>query len=449
MTVEICAVGGFGEIGKNMCAVRVDNEVVIFDMGLHMPNYVKFTEEERENVVQLDPYELKKVRAIPDDMIIDDWRSMVKAIIPSHAHLDHVGAIPYLADAFSPAPIICSPFTAGVLRAIIKDGVRKLPNHIVELNFSTKMKLTEKLSVELILVTHSTPETAFIALHTPYGIVLYATDFKIDLTPTLGKKFDLQRIEKFQGQVLVAIVDSLYSQDNKKTPSESVAREMLRDVLLGFTSKKNAVIVTTFSSHLARIKSIIECANKMGRRVVIMGRSMAKYAIAAEDADVYHVSKFAEVVKYGSKVRKKIKEIERSGRHKWLLIVTGHQGEPKSMLTRMIDKQLPFSFQKEDVVIFSCNIIPVEVNRQHRKILEEKLLNQGVRIFTDLHVSGHASREDMRDLLTALRPKNVIPVHSGKFGIDAFVSLAEELGYKTDKTVHALYNGKRILLKPS
>ncbi|MBI4017253.1 MAG: RNase J family beta-CASP ribonuclease [Candidatus Aenigmarchaeota archaeon] len=445
MHVEICPVGGFGEIGKNMCAVRVDDEVVIFDMGLHMPNYVKYTEEEREEVIKINPSELKRVNAIPDDMVIDDWRKMVKAIIPSHAHLDHVGAIPYLAGVFD-APVVCTPFTARVITAILRDDKIRLPNKIVELEPNAKIQLTKNLAVEFIHVTHSTPQTVFIALHTPYGVVLYATDFKIDLNPVLGKKFDMQRVEKLKGNVLVAIIDSLYSQDNKKTPCESVVREMLRDVLLGVESKNNAVIVTTFSSHIARIKTIIECASQLNRKVVLLGRSMAKYALAAEDAGIYDVSKFAEIVAYGSKVRKKMKEIEKTGRNKWLLVVTGHQGEPNSMLTKIADKKVPFLLKKEDLVVFSCNIIPVPVNIEHRKILEEKLSDTGVRMFKDIHVSGHASREDMRELIKAIQPKNLIPVHSAKAGIDGFVSLCTELGYEKGKTVHALVNGQRLII---
>ena len=446
MHVEICPVGGFGEIGKNMCAVRVDDEVVIFDMGLHMPNYVKYTEEEREEVVKVDTADLKRVRAIPDDDTIDDWRKMVKAIIPSHAHLDHVGAIPYLAGVFD-APIVCTPFTARVINSILKDDKIKLPNKITELQPNAKMQLTKNLSVEFIHVTHSTPQTVFVALHTPYGVVLYATDFKIDLSPVLGKKFDMQLMEKLDGKVLVAIIDSLYSQDNKKTPCESVVREMLQDVLFGVETKNNAVIVTTFSSHIARIKSIIDCADKLNRKVVLLGRSMTKYAFAAEDAGIYDVSRFAEVVTYGSKVRKKLKEIDRTGRNKWLLVVTGHQGEPKSMLSKIVERKLPFLLRKDDMVVFSCNVIPVAVNIEHRKELEEKLSDTGVRIFKDIHVSGHASREDMREIIKVIKPKHIIPVHSAKAGIEGFVSLAAELGYEKGKTVHALVNGQRLVIE--
>ena len=120
MGIEIRAVGGFREIGKNMTAVKVDNEVVIFDMGLHMPNYIQYTDEDREDVVALNEHSLRRVQAIPDDRIIDDWKKMVKAIVPSHGHLDHIGAIPFMANKYS-APIISTPLTIAVLENILAD----------------------------------------------------------------------------------------------------------------------------------------------------------------------------------------------------------------------------------------------------------------------------------------------------------------------------------------
>ncbi len=140
--IEIRAVGGYGEVGKNMTAVKVDDEVVIFDMGLHLPNYIKYTEEEGETVVKLSKKALMKVEAIPNDNMLDDWSHMVKAIIPSHAHLDHVGAVPYLAHKYN-CPVIGTPFTISVIRAILKDERIKLAGPLKVLNPNASMQLTE------------------------------------------------------------------------------------------------------------------------------------------------------------------------------------------------------------------------------------------------------------------------------------------------------------------
>ena len=444
--IEIFAVGGYGEVGRNMTAVKVDDEVVIFDMGLHLPNYIKYTEEELGEIVKLNASDLRRVNAIPDDTVIKDWRSRVKAIIPSHAHLDHIGAIPYLADRYN-ADIICSPFAAAVINSILQDEKIKLPNKIVPLALNQMYVLSDNLRVELINVTHSIPETVMIALHTKHGVVLYSTDFKFDNSPVVGPKSNYARLKQLgESGVVVALVDSLYAKDDKKTPSESVAREMLKDAMLGFNSKGKALIVTTFSSHVARLKSIIDFGRQLDRKIVFLGRSLAKYCAAAENVGIYNFSKEVEIIKYGKQIKQKLKEVEKKGREKFLLVVTGHQGEPKSTLSKMLTKVLPFYFKSGDHVIFSCNIIPVSVNKDQRKILEQKLNALGVRIFKDIHVSGHAARQDMREFIEMVKPCHLVPVHSEKTAIAAFVELAEMCGYKSGENVHRLFNGQKLKL---
>ena len=194
--IEICAVGGYGEVGKNMTAVKVDDEVVIFDMGLHMQNYVKYTEEELGEFVKINVADLKRVKAIPDDSSIRDWRSKVKAIIPSHAHLDHIGAIPYLAGNYD-ADIICTPFTAAVINSILRDEKIHLPNKIISLPANETYVLSDNIKVEFVHMTHSIPGTVMVVLHTKHGVVLYATDFKFDNNPVIGSKPNYNRLKRF------------------------------------------------------------------------------------------------------------------------------------------------------------------------------------------------------------------------------------------------------------
>ncbi len=446
MGIEVYAIGGYGEVGKNMTAIKIDDEVVIFDMGLHMPNYIRYTEEEAGENLKLSAKELKRVQAIPEDNLIKDLKDNVKAIIPSHAHLDHIGAIPYLADKYK-APVICTGYTAAVLKAILRDEKITISNQIKPLNPNSQVKLSKNLKVELVNITHSIPETATVALHTPYGIILYATDFKLDNQPIVGKKPNYDLLKKLSDKgVKLAIVDSLYSAHAIKTPSECVAKEMLRDVLLGVNSKGKAVIVTTFSSHIARLKSIVEFGKALNRKVVFLGRSLAKYAYAAEEAGIINFSKEVEIVKFGNKIREKLREIEKIGRHKFLLVVTGHQGEPKATLSKMTNRVLPFTFRNEDHVVFSCNVIPTPINKKHRKILEKRLREYGVRLFTGIHVSGHGAREDIRDLIKLINPEHLIPAHSDKAVMQSFMSLCKELGYIKGKTVHELYTGQKTML---
>ena len=446
MSVEICAVGGYGEVGRNMTAVKVDDKVVIFDMGLHLPNYIKATDEEHDSFVRINEQLLKKAEAIPQDKIIKDWRSKVCAIVVTHAHLDHVGAIPFVADDYD-CPIIGTPMTVEVIKSILRDEKIKIRNKIISVSSNSKYTLSDNLSIEFVHVTHSIPHSVMVALHTKYGIVLYGTDFKLDNSPVLGKPPNYAKLKELSEKgILVAIIDALYAKEAKKTPSELVAREMLRDTMLGVDSKGKAVFVTTFASHIARLKSIIEFGKQMKRKIVFMGRSLTKYSMAAEAAKIVNFSKDVEFCKYGREIRKKLREIEKMGPEKFLMVVTGHQGEPQSTLSKLATNVLPFRFKSEDHVIFSCHIIPTAINRAHREVLETNLRDKGIRIFKDIHVSGHGCREDMRDFIKLVKPKNVIPTHAEAESNAAFIDLAIELGYKEGQTVHNLLNGHRLTL---
>ena len=290
-------------------------------------------------------------------------------------------------------------------------------------------------------MTHSTPHTVMVALHTKYGIIVYANDFKFDRFPTLGEKPNYKRLKELGKKgVLCLILDSTYSQSYTKTPSESVAKEMLKDVLLGTGNKGKAVFVTTFSSHIARLRSIVECGKKMNRKIVFLGRSLSKYCKASESVGI---AKFSDVqiVKYRNDIKRTLGKICKKGIGKYLVVLTGHQGEPKAALSRIVNGDLGFKFEPDDHVVFSCKTIPTPTNIENRRVLEEKLKNQHVRIFTDIHVSGHAAREDSRDLINLARPKHIIPAHGEHKMTSAMADLALEMGYK-EKNIHVMRDGQ-------
>lgn len=442
MTIEICTVGGYNEVGKNMTAVKVDNEVVILDMGLHLEKYIQYRGD--EDVRKLTTSELQRVDAIPNDDVIKDWKKLVKIIIPTHAHLDHVGAIPFMSNKYN-APIVCTPYTAEVIKSIIKDDKFTLKNKIKVLNANSTYKISKGLKLEFINVTHSTPHTVMVALHTPEGIVLYANDFKFDNFPTLGKKPEYKRLKEIGKEgVKALIVDGTRAKQQGKTPSESVAKELLRDVLIATESKGKVVLVTTFSSHLARLKSIIEFGKKMNRKIVFLGRSLAKYVYSGEAIGIINFSKDVEIVKYSKQIRRRLRQINEEKRDKYLLVVTGHQGEPDSVLTRIANHDLPFDLYPEDHVVFSCSVIPNPLNIANREIIENQLKRYKVRIFRDIHASGHAAREDLRDLINMVRPEHIIPAHGDFTMISALTDLAIEMNYELGKSVHIMQNGQRI-----
>lgn len=441
--VEICTIGGYNEVGKNSTAIKVGDEAYIFDLGIHLENYIKYTQD--EDIVVAEPKELMKAGAVPDVSAINEWKDKVKLIMPTHAHLDHLGAIPYLANNFK-APIMCTPFTSEVLKGILAEDKIRLANKIKSMSANSSFQASGNVKVEFVHMTHSTPHAVMIALHTKEGIILYANDFKFDLFPTLGKKPNFKRLEEIGKQrVLALICDSTYADDARKMPSESIAKEMLKEVMLGIDSRNKHVVVTTFSSHIARLNSIVEFGQKMNRKIVFMGRSMARYVRAAEATGVAKFTNKVEVLKYGGQIKSRLKKIAKE-RGKYLMVVTGHQGEPKSTLAKMMNNELKFNFFPEDHIIFSCRTIPTPTNIENRQRLESNLRAFNVRIFKDIHQSGHAAREDLRELINLVKPKHIIPAHGEPKMTSALAELAVEMGYKEGQNVHVMGNGKRTKL---
>jgi len=439
--VEICTVGGYNEVGRNCTAVKIGNEAYILDLGIHLENYIKYTQD--EDIVNVNTKELMDLGAIPNISVISDWKNNIKMVLPTHAHLDHIGAIPYLANSIK-APIMCTPFTAEVLNGILTEDKIKLNSKIRSMSSNSMFKISDNVKIEFIHVTHSTPQTAMIALHTKEGIILYANDFKFDLNPTLGKKPNFKRLEELGNQKVLALIsDSTYAPDARKMPSEAVAKEMLKEVMLDIDSRNKNVVVTTFSSHIARLKSIVEFGQKMNRKILFMGRSMAKYVKAAEETGIAKFTNKVEILKYSNQIKRKLKKIS-GDRGKYLIVATGHQGEPKSVLAKMMNGELKFRFMPEDHIIFSCKTIPTPTNIENRRRLEEELKSYRVRIFKDIHQSGHAAREDMRDLINLVKPQHIIPAHGDFIMKSALADLASEMGYVKGENVHLMEEGERI-----
>ena len=441
--IEITAVGGYSEVGKNCTAINIDGVVILCDLGLHLENYIKYTDYEEEDIRKISGAALMKVSAVPDISIIENIKKKVKAIVLTHAHLDHIGAIPYLSNKFD-CDIFGTPFTRAVLKNILKDEGISLKNDVKTLNVNSSYRLTKNIKIEFINMTHSTPQTVMIAIHTKYGVIVYANDFKLDSYPVLGKKANFERLRELGKKGILALIcDSLYACDSRKTPSENVAKEMLKDVLLGTDSKDKLIVVTTFASHLARLKSIIDIGLKLNRRIIFLGRSLAKYTQAGEDIRIIKFSDKVEIVKYGKAIKKRLKLIKGNKRSKYMLVVTGHQGEPKAVLSKIANNQMEFKLKPEDHVIFSCKTIPTKTNIEQRAFLEKRLREIGVRVFKDIHVSGHAGREDLRDLLNMLKPKHILPAHGDMEMMMGMEDLALEMKFNKNN-IHLMRNGSKI-----
>ncbi len=437
--IKVIAVGGYSEVGRNMTAIAVDNDVVILDMGVYLPAVIEIDEE----IEKYTANDLKRVRAIPDDTILDEHRKNVIAIVLGHAHLDHIAAVPYLASKYR-APIIGTPYTINVTKRIIKDKGAVIRNPFKSLNIGSKLRINDNIEIEFVNITHSTAQCAMVVVHTKYGKVVYCLDFKLDNSPTLGGKPDYKRINELK-DVKCLILDSLDSKVDGKTPSELVAKELLHDVLMNVDNKDKAVIVTAFASHIARMKSVVEFGGKLGRKVVFLGRSLNRYVQSAKDAKIVNFNN-VEIIAYRRKSEKKLKDIsDNSG--KYLVVCTGNQGEKNSVLSRIANGELAFKFRKDDHVIFSCRTIPVENNIRDRERLESKLKGRGVRIFKDVHASGHPHSQDNLELIKMVGAEHVIPAHGDYDVVRPGAEIAVSLGYKMGETVHILKNGDILEIK--
>ncbi len=442
--MKIHAIGGYNEVGKNMTALEIDEDVLLFDSGLFLPAIVGVEEKERI------PTErgMRALGALPDDIYLDKkgLREKVRALLISHAHLDHVGALPYNAYRYK-ADILGTPFTIEVLKALMQDNGQRLPNRIVPVNVNGSKIIkgkSDRYRVEFIAMTHSTIQSTVVAVHTKKGIVLYANDYKLDNTPTMGEPPNYRRLRELSKIGIAAlIVDCLYAPDDRKTPSEKIARGLLEDVLFTTENRHSGIIVTTFSSHIARLKTISEFGRRLNRQVIFLGRSLGRYVTAAKNVGQAAFMREVKLYSYRRQVEKILRTVQRM-KHRYLVVCTGHQGEPGSILDRIARQQLPLRLGKNDHVIFSSKTIPTPVNETNRADLERRLRKVHVRIFDNVHTSGHGGREDLRDLIMLTNPRCVIPSHGDLKKTTAGAELACEMGYVLNKSVYLMHNGKSI-----
>ncbi|MFA4935518.1 MAG: RNase J family beta-CASP ribonuclease [Candidatus Methanoperedens sp.] len=442
--IGIIAVGGYNEMGRNMTGIRIDNDIIVLDMGLQLDRVQIHEDVEIDKMHSMD---LIKMGAIPDDTVMKEVSGSVKAIVCTHGHLDHIGAIPKLAHRYK-APIIATPYTAELVRHEISEEKKfKVNNEVIPLKIGGRYNLTPDIQIEFIRIQHSIVDSAFAAIHTPDGVVLYASDFKLDRTPTLGDAPDFQRLRKLGKEgVKAMITESTNSGFSGKTPSERIAKDLVRDVLLGTEETESGILITTFSSHVARIKAIIEAAEEMDRIPVLLGRSMERYLSIAHKMGYIKFPNNLEIHGNRNSVEKALKRISQDGKKKYLPIITGHQGEPESILTRIANGETQFRIDPGDKVIFSANTIPSPMTMANRHALEIKLKMAGARIYENVHVSGHASKEDHWELLRMIAPEQVIPSHGFMTMHANYVEMAEEAGYVFGDTVHIMRNGEEMVL---
>ncbi|WP_231183698.1 ribonuclease J [Haladaptatus sp. DYF46] len=446
MEIEIATIGGYEEVGRQMTAVRAGDEVVIFDMGLNLSKVLLHDNVETEKLHSLD---LIDMGAIPDDRVMSDLEGDVKAIVPTHGHLDHIGAISKLAHRYN-APVVASPFTIELVKQQIQ-GEEKfgVENDLIKMEAGETMQLGDEVELEFVNVTHSIIDAINPVVHTPEGAIVYGLDKRMDHTPVLGDPIDMKRFREIgrEGPGVLAYIEDCTNAGRKgRTPSESVARRHLKDVLYSMQDYDGGIVATTFSSHIARVTSLVEFAQDIGRTPVLLGRSMEKYSGTAERLNFVDFPEELGMFGHRKSVDRTFKRIMKEGKENYLPIVTGHQGEPRAMLTRMGRGETPYQLDNGDKVVFSARVIPEPTNEGQRYQSERLLKMQGARIYDDVHVSGHLREEGHYEMLDALQPQNVIPAHQDMKGYAPYVDLCESQGYRLGRDLHATRNGNLIQL---
>jgi ribonuclease J len=433
VSVEVIAIGGYEEVGKNMSAVKVGDDVIIFDMGIHLD---RLHIHEDTDISRMHSLDLIERGVIPDDTLMKDVDGKVKAIVFTHGHLDHIGAVAKLAHRYE-APIIATPYTLALIERTIKGEKKfKVANPLQVLNPGEKCQISPDITLEFIKATHSIPQTVMAALHT--------SDFKFDNHQKIASPPDYARLRELGRKgVLALIVETTRVGDEQevKTHSEKIAKLVLEDIMKGPLQEKEGMIITTFSSHIERIQAISDIANQSDRKLLLLGRSMERYCSLAESMGILKLPATASVYGSPKSVNKALARAE-DKREDFLLVTTGHQGEPDALLPRIANAKTQFNIMRGDNVVISAPVIPNPMNIANRNLMERRISSSGARIYANAHVSGHAGKEDHRDFIRMLDPMHIIPSHGDLHMLAAYVELADEEGYKLGNDIHILRNGQ-------
>ncbi len=404
--LQIIPLGGLGEIGKNMTVIRYGDEMIVIDAGLMFPE---------NDMLGID-------LVIPDYTFLLENQNYLRAIILTHGHEDHIGALPYILKNIS-VPIYGTKLTLGILEGRLKETGADSNN--LNVVAPGEIIMLGCFSVGFIRVNHSIPDSVGLSIKTPIGMIVHTGDFKFDYTPVDGRMTDFRRLADIGNKgVLVMMADSTNSEKEGHTPSEkTVGIAFNRE----FQNAPGRIIVATFSSNVHRIQQVIDTAVRYRRRVAILGRSMVNVVNISLELGYIHAPEGVII---------DVEDIMNYPANKVVIITTGSQGEPMSALTRMaLSDHRQVDIIQGDTVIISATPIPGNEKMVAKTV--DNLLRLGANVVYSkndgIHVSGHASREELKLMHNLIKPKFFIPVHGELHHLYAHAKLAEELGMAKDR----------------
>ena len=401
-SLRIIPLGGLGEIGKNITAIEYEDEIIVIDCGISFPD---------EDMYGID-------LVIPDIKYLLDNKDKVKGLFLTHGHEDHIGAIPYILKQIN-MPVYGTKLTIGLVESKLKEHDMLSKTNLIPISPGESIKLN-KLIIEFIRVTHSIAESCALAIHTPIGTVLHTGDFKIDYTPIDGKVMDLNRIAQLgQEGILLLMADSTNVERAGHSLSEKIIGETLNRII---SNANGSVIVATFASNIHRMQQIADASMMYNRKIVFSGRSMENISNVAMDLGYLHIPEESIVG---------IEDLNRYPSDKITIITTGSQGEPMAGLSRIAyGSHRHISIEQDDLFIISASPIPGNDKLVSRVI--NQLYRKGVEVIyedlEDIHVSGHAYKEELKLIHTLVKPKYFMPVHGEYRHLKHHSDLALKLG---------------------
>ncbi|HXI03033.1 MAG TPA: ribonuclease J [Candidatus Saccharimonadales bacterium] len=410
--LQLIPLGGLGEFGMNMMALRHGDAILVVDTGLMFP-------DETHHGVDF---------IVPDMTRLFELPGSLGGVILSHGHDDHIGALPYLFQK-TRAPVYGSRLTLGLARKRLDEHQIALDDGMLNVVAPGQVVTCGPFTIEFIHVTHSIPDALAVAIRTPAGLVVHTADFKMDQTPVDELRFDLQRFAQLGDEgVLALLSDSTNASRPGFTPSERTVGLALEPLM---RAARGRVVVTTFASNIHRIQQVVDVAVGMGRKVALTGRSMMGNVEIAREMGYLHVPEGCLI---------EGRDVSKYPAPEIVILASGSQGEPMSSMARIaLDRHSDVSIERGDLVILSARRIPgneVGISR-----MVNHLCRRGADVLLDdtpgIHVSGHASREELKLMIALTRPRYFVPIHGDFQHLSQHARLAREMGLPEERVLLA------------
>ena len=412
--LKIIHFGGLGEVGRNMSAVQYDNEIVLIDAGVRFP--------EAGETPGID-------FIIPNTEYLADKKDMVKAMFFTHGHLDHIGALPFVRDKIGEPDVYAAPLTKAILMKRMDEFKHLRPLDIHQIEAGDEIKVSDKITVKVLRISHSIPDDLAIAIKTPAGTIIHSSDFKFDETPVNDKPAQIEELQKLSDEgVLLLMSDSTGAEKEGHSLSEKDITENLRKIIGGATGM---LIMGTFASLINRIQQIVTISEEFGRKVVFEGYSMKSNVEICKRLGYLKIRQGTQITS---------DQIDDYPREKVTAVVTGAQGEDNAVLMRIANgEHRSIQIKKNDTIVFSSSVIPG--NERSVQFLKDQLLRNGAKVtnyqLLDVHAGGHGNKEDLRQMIRLVKPKFLMPIHGQYSMMVNHGNMAQEEGIPEENVVIA------------